>query len=371
MAHDSNPSYWAEYTNLQHVKHALIREYLNGWFPKLGFWSGRIVYLDTHAGRGRHAAGQTGSPVMAIETLLSHTYRDRILQKSEVMFFLIEHDPQNVELLRAEVAALGNIPKGIQVHISCDDCFMQMERILSNLEEKGKRIAPAFVFVDPYGFKVPGNLIRRLLAAGRVEVFVNIIWRELDMAMAQARYQSGGGMVETLSFVFGGEGWREVARESSFDLRADKAIDLLRELYGARWVTSMRMLGDNRVTRYVLAHFTNHEAGRDLMKDCMWAGCPDGGFYARRSDNPNQTMLIEVEPNLRSLDEWVTQELNRGSTRWAILSERIRDHLWRQAHLSQVIRKRRREGTIVASDFNGRFSEKANPLLALAANREN
>jgi three-Cys-motif partner protein len=118
MAQDSNPSYWAEYTNLQHLKHALIREYLNGWFPKLGFWSGRIVYLDTHAGRGRHAAGQTGSPVMAIETLLSHTYRDRILQKSEVMFFLIEHDPQNVELLRAEVAALGNIPKRIQVHIS-------------------------------------------------------------------------------------------------------------------------------------------------------------------------------------------------------------------------------------------------------------
>jgi hypothetical protein len=246
-----------------------------------------------------------------------------------------------------------------------------MERILSNLEEKGKRIAPAFVFVDPYGFKVPGNLIRRLLAAGRVEVFVNIIWRELDMAMAQARHQSGGGMVETLSFVFGGEGWRDVARESSFDLRADKAIDLLRELYGARWVTSMRMLGDNRVTRYVLAHFTNHEAGRELMKDCMWAGCPDGGFYARRSDNPHQTMLIEVEPNLRSLDEWLTQELNRGATRWAILSERIRDHLWRQAHLSQVIRKRRREGTIVASDFNGRFSEKANPLLTLAENRGN
>lgn len=50
MAQDSNPSYWAEYTNLQHVKHALIQEYLKGWFPKLGFWSGRIVYLDTHAG---------------------------------------------------------------------------------------------------------------------------------------------------------------------------------------------------------------------------------------------------------------------------------------------------------------------------------
>lgn len=364
MVQDTNPSYWSEYTNLQHVKHALIREYLKGWFPKLGFWSGRIVYLDTHAGRGRHAPGQAGSPVMAIDTLLSHTYRDRILQKSEVMFFLIEHDPENVDLLRAEVVALGKLPARVQVHISCDDCFTQMERILSNLEEKGKKIAPAFVFVDPYGFKVPGDLVRRLLAAGRVEVFVNIIWRELDMAMALARHQSDGGMVETLNLVFGGEPWREIGG-LSFDVRADRAVDLLRELYGARWVTSMRMLGDNKVTRYVLAHFTNHEAGRDLMKDCMWAACPDGGFYARRSDNPNQTLLIEVEPNLGPLDDWLVQQLQAGAIRWSALSQRVRNELWRRAHLSQLIRKRRSEGTIVASKFTGRFSEKADPLLVL------
>jgi three-Cys-motif partner protein len=367
MTQDSNPGYWSEYTNLQHVKHELIREYLKGWFPKLGFWSGRIVYLDTHAGRGKHGAGQTGSPVMAIDTLISHSYRERILEQSEVMFFLIEHDAANVDSLRAEVVALGKLPARIQVHISCDDCFAQLGKLLANLEEKGKRIAPAFVFLDPYGFKVPGDLIRRLLAAGRVEVFVNIIWRELDMAMALARDQSSGGMLETLNSVFGGDRWRNITSEMSFDVRADKAIDLLRELYGARWVTSMRC--DNRVTRYVLAHFTNHEAGRDLMKDCMWAVCPDGGFYARRSDNPNQTMLIEVEPNLGPLDEWLTEQLNLGASRWATLSERIRDHLWRQVHLSQVIRKRRREGTVVASDFSGRFSEKANPLLRLAENQ--
>jgi three-Cys-motif partner protein len=108
MAQDTNAEYWSEYTNLQHVKHELIREYLKGWFPKLGFWSGRIVYLDTHAGRGKHAAGQAGSPVMAIDTLLSHSYRERILEKSEVTFVLIEHDPENVDSLRAEVVALGN-----------------------------------------------------------------------------------------------------------------------------------------------------------------------------------------------------------------------------------------------------------------------
>lgn len=185
------------------------------------------------------------------------------------------------------------------------------------------------------------------------------------MAMAQAVKQSEGRMVDTLNFVFGGKGWRDITRDSHFDARADKAIDLLRDLYGARWVTSMRMFGDNNVTRYILAHFSNHEAGRDLMKDCMWAVCPDGGFYARRSDNPQQTMLIEKEPDLRPLDEWLVEQLTPGPLRWLTLSERIRDQLWRQVHLSQLIRKRRNEGSIIPSDYTGRFSEKANPLLTL------
>jgi hypothetical protein len=82
----------------------------------------------------------------------------------------------------------------------------------------------------------------------------------------------------------------------SFAERADQAVDLLREKYGARWATTARMLGTNQRTRYMLVHFTNHEDGRDLMKDAMWKECP--GFRARRSDNPGQTMLLAADPNL-------------------------------------------------------------------------
>ena len=97
MRRDSSPQYWDEYTNLQYTKHMLIREYLKGWFPKLGFWSGRVVYLDTHAGRGEHKQGQAGSPIVALETLLQHSFRDRILRNSEARFFFIEHDAKNGE----------------------------------------------------------------------------------------------------------------------------------------------------------------------------------------------------------------------------------------------------------------------------------
>lgn len=33
---DTNPKYWREYSNIQQVKHDLIRHYLGGWYAKLG-----------------------------------------------------------------------------------------------------------------------------------------------------------------------------------------------------------------------------------------------------------------------------------------------------------------------------------------------
>jgi three-Cys-motif partner protein len=231
MADDAHPEYWGDYTNLQYVKHKLIREYLNGWFPKLGLWSGRINYFDTHAGRGKYRTGEAGSPVVAIDTLLRHKFRDRILDTSEVHFFFIEDDDKNVETLRGEVSALGILPKQVHVHFSCDDCFPQLERLLASLLSHGKDMPPAFVFVDPYSFKVPGHIVRELLSAGRVEVFINVIWRELDMAIAQTREKQDGGMVEMLNLVFGGEEWRAIGNEPSIDARADHAVDLLRNLY--------------------------------------------------------------------------------------------------------------------------------------------
>lgn len=83
---DVNPAYWAEYSNLQKTKHDLIRCYLGGWFAKLGSWAGRVLYFDTHAGRGKHLSGELGSPLVALTTLLKHTARERLLQKCTFSF---------------------------------------------------------------------------------------------------------------------------------------------------------------------------------------------------------------------------------------------------------------------------------------------
>ena len=163
---------------------------------------GRVLYVDTHAGRGRHLSGETGSPLVALNTLLGHSSRGKLLERSEVQFFFIEHDPANLGDLDAELKKIGDIPDRVRVTTSTGDAFQVLSDIVQDLEARGQRMAPAFIFVDPFGFKVPGRLLAQLMGAGRVELFVNVIWRELDMAVQQ-KQPPGHGMAATLDDIFG------------------------------------------------------------------------------------------------------------------------------------------------------------------------
>lgn len=357
---DSNPKYWQEYSNLQRVKHDLIRQYLGGWFAKLGSWAGRVLYFDTHAGRGAHTTGHVGSPLVALRTLLDHSHRHRLLQRSEFRFQFIERDGDNLRALDEEVRQLGPLPKNVYVDSYCEDCFSHLEAVVSSLRETGSRMAPAFVFVDPYGFKVPGAILRRLMAAGAVELFITVIWRELDMAIVQGRTGEAPGLAASLDEIFDTADWRVHIDATDFDERAGQCVDLLAETISAKWATRLRMLGDNRKTRYMLLHLTNHDEGRKLMKDCMWAVAPDGGFYAGKS---NQQVLIQPEPDFGPLREWVLAQIEREPVRWQALQRAVLAEDWRETHLNKMVGQLRRERFIEAQDYEGRFSAKANPLL--------
>src|SRR2546427_5249462 len=142
---DLNPAYWDDYAAFQQVKHDLIRCYLNGWYPKLGFWAGRVLYVDTHAGRGKYQSGDPGSPVVALQTFLGHGSRGRLLSKSEFNFLFIERNRENVNSLQAEIAALGPLPGRINVETSEGDAFEKLSAILNELQRDHARIAPAFL----------------------------------------------------------------------------------------------------------------------------------------------------------------------------------------------------------------------------------
>lgn len=361
-AADLSPEYWREYGPFQHVRHLLIKYYLDGWFPKLalGTWAGRVLYIDTHAGRGRHSSGEIGSPLVALKALLEHQYRDGLLEKSEVRFFFIERNPDNLERLKAELNQNMPIPSGIYVDPRAGDAYSVLSNVVQSLRDSGSNMAPAFIFVDLYGFKVPGQLLAQLMAVGqRVELFVNVIWRELDMAIQQ-RQPQGHGMATALDGIFTDDRWRKIDGETP-DERIGQAMCLLSDLIGAKWHTHFRMTTGGSATRYVLLHLTNHDAGRDLMKECMWRVAPGGDFEIRQCDDPKQPLLITPEPDLAPLREWVLGRLrNKPYGKDELQRELLREP-WRVKHLNDVLRVLRSDGKIDQS--SGTISLTVSPWL--------
>jgi len=360
---EPDAEYWDRYGNPQRVKHDLIRHYLNGWLPKLILGGARrVVYFDTHAGRGRHRHGQLGSPLVALTTLLDHSCRERLLEHSEVRFIFIEENEDNLRELKEELGAQGALPRNIHVQMACRDCFKLLEGVVSSLKG-GQRLAPSFVFCDPYGFSIPGATLRRLMGFPRVELFVNVMWREIDMAIKQ---RAKPGMAKRLDTLFDGPEWRQAIVSPDHDERAEQCVQLLRRQTGAKWPTYIRMLGKNDVTRNFLLHLTNHDAGRELMKECMWKACPDGGYYARKTDNPRQQYLITPQPDLEPLRRWVEARLSEKPRRWQDLVDEVRAQIWLAKHVNKVVKNMYyKEGAIIAEDYQGRFANKNNPQLRL------
>jgi len=133
----TDETYWAEYDGLQHAKHQLLRSYLGGWFPILSSWQGRVLYLDCHAGRGRHTTGHEGSPILALRLLRDHRQRARILSDTEVYFYFFEISYANYERLVEEIKNLGTLPSNMLVRPFQTDYENYLRREFSDLRAKG------------------------------------------------------------------------------------------------------------------------------------------------------------------------------------------------------------------------------------------
>ena len=273
----------------------------------------------------------------------------------------MERDQQNFEALQTQLEG-RQLPPAVFVEPRTGDCFKYLQSLVKSLARNPGQIGPAFVFVDPYGFKISGGILRDLMQAGRVELFVNVMWREMHMGLEHAK-RGSPGWAQTFDFVFAGNEWRDLWTIDDSDAMGDQVVAILAEKYGSRWSTTVRMLDGGR-TRYLLTHLSNHDDGRDLMKECVWKVCPTGNFSVNKSTIPGQQFLIEPEPDLTGLRAWTVSQLREGSRRWSDLEQALRQELWLNKHLREVLNELRRDNTI-AGENGRRFTRSADPLLRL------
>ena len=142
------------------AKHEILRRYLAAWFPILGTYHSRIVYIDGFSGPGRYKNGEPGSPTIALEVAANH----RKSTTGEIVFWFIEERDDRLAHLKQELAAIQRagafqgdsgvwtLPREVR------------EASLARSKRTRTTLAPTFAFIDPFGFSgIPFSLIERLL----------------------------------------------------------------------------------------------------------------------------------------------------------------------------------------------------------------
>lgn len=270
------------------AKHAILRGYLDAWFGILGSTHGRVVYVDGFSGPGKYAGGEPGSPVIALEAAKAHTTRF----KNEVVFLFSDERADRIEHLRAELAQL-ELPSTFSIYAEVgrfDEFFTAQ---LDQLDAEGDRLAPTFVFMDPFGFSgVPFELVSRILRNPHCEVFitfmVNAVQRFLDHPADAIR--------EEIIRLLGS------AEAPGVLASAGNRVEAVRSLYQkqleaeAAFVRSFEIRDSPGHILYYLFFASNHRLGHLKMKEAMWGADPSGRFQFVDNTVTDQLVLLDEDP---------------------------------------------------------------------------
>jgi three-Cys-motif partner protein len=331
------------------AKHDMLASYLDGWFPILSSWNGRVLFFDGFAGRGRYNDGSEGSPLVALRRLISHRSFPQMSHR-EFVFYLVEADTENAESLDREIEAFkvahAPWPANVKTLVVNDKFDVTAAALIEQLREQRRRLAPTFAFVDPFGYSgLPMNLLAELLNYSRSEVFVNFMVGHVQ------RFIERVGQEKAMRDLFG-MNVEEVLRD--YDGVSDRVAHLrevyerqLQERAGFDYVQSFAMINSTGNVGYYLIHGTRHPKGVELMKDAMWKVDPGGG-YTFSDRLAGRDVLFVLDPDLDPLRE----ELLRHFTgRSGVIVEEIVQHAllytpYRRPHVRPVLKELEQKSAI-------------------------
>ncbi|MER7797490.1 three-Cys-motif partner protein TcmP [Microbacterium sp. NPDC096154] len=344
---DNQPTVW-ELSSHTAAKHDLLRHYLGAWFAILGSSTGRVVIIDGFAGPGVYANGEPGSPAIAVRTLLDHRYLDR-LTGTEFVFVFNEEDQERFTRLTDVVTQLGTtgdpLPGNVRVELSNRPFAEMAQHIIEQLN--GARMAPTFAFLDPFGISgVPIDLIRKLLASDRSELFIYFHQNGVN------RFATAGNVDHHLDSLFGTDEYRQAPPAGDPD-RVRFFHDLyarqLRDRAGFRYVRSFEMVNATGHTGHYLFFCTRHLTGLKKMKAAMWKIAPLGDY--RFSDKAaGQNVLFEENPNLQPLGDTLRQHFAGNTVTVEQISDFVAEHTpYTDSQYKGPLKKLQQEG-LISSD---------------------
>ena len=321
------------------AKHQILGKYLDAWFPILGSFNKKLVYVDGFAGPGCYLDGEPGSPIIALQSALRHT--DTLTGDPE--FWFIEEDRDRVAQLEIEIQRL-TIPKNFIVKIDHGTFADKFKAALDTSDRDGTRLAPTFALIDPFGFSgIPYELIKRVLLRNKCEVLITFMvdsinrWLTHPEEGVRDHITETFGTSEALDIAFG-TGDRATALKNLY-LRQIKKV--------ARFVRYFEMRDrDNRVV-YYLFFATNNPLGHVKMKESMWKVDPMGDFRFSDATNPDQQVMFNEPPTAGLAYDLAAHFGDKLQMKIAAVEEYVQDDTaYLRKHMGDALKLLEKNGTL-------------------------
>jgi three-Cys-motif partner protein len=347
------------------AKHEILRRYLQAWAPILSQGNfPHLVIVDGFAGPGRYSKGEEGSPVIAIKAVID---QPRPI-KARVDFHFIELDKKRAVHLETEIAQLAlppNVSSKVHGERTFQDAFPEVWDSYS--PKSGRARPPTFVFIDPFGFKIPFSYVRKVLQAQSCEVLITFMFEEINRFLSQEHQP------ENFDELFGCPDWQK-----GNDIKSPKErVKFLHDLYqeqlinagGAGFVRSFAMHNERNTMDYFLFFATNNELGLKKIKEAMWRVDEIGTYTFSDATDPNQSVLFSAEPDRELLKRML---LHKFADTQATLTEIekfvVRETPFRETHYKKVLQALEASGIVspVASAATRRRGTYADSSMKLA-----
>ena len=287
-------------------KHLILKHYLDGWFPILGRWNSRLLFIDGFAGPGKYEDGEPGSPLVALDCIRRHK-RGNGLRGVELVCIFIEADESRARHLERLLAQQPPVPD-TTTHVLPGAFGDHVSAILDHIDQQNKRLAPSFVVIDPFGVKgSPMSLVERILGNPKSECMISFMYEPIR------RFHQQPELERHLDELFGTKEWKRCLGMEESDAKKRFLHDLFAKQlkrHGASHVVPFEMWKGNRHV-YTIYFATGNLKGCNLMKQVIWKVEPSGS-YAFRGHAGQARVLFDA--NTGPLAEQLRDEFGDVST---------------------------------------------------------
>jgi three-Cys-motif partner protein len=325
------------------AKHHILRRYLQAWVPILS--QGKfplLVFIDGFSGPGRYSKGEEGSPIIAVKAVADQPKAI----SSKIDFHFIELNKSRADHLVEEIQSL-NLPSNLSIKIygqrKFQDAFPEVWNSYGGVS--GRARPPTFVFIDPFGYKIPYEYVAQILKAQSCEVLINFMFEEINRFLSQEQQP------ENFDELFGCDDWRQ----GKLIKEPKERVKFLHDLYqrqlekaGAKFVRSFAMRNERNTLDYFLFFGTSSELGLKKMKEAMWRIDESGTYTFSDSTDPLQTVFFTAEPDRKLLTKLLVERFSgKEPTRRDIERFVVQATPFRETHYKKILQELEKNQKIV------------------------